>query len=143
MRILVAVDGTEGADAALAFAIDLCKQIGASLEVLTVKPAPPAPPIGYTQQLPEVDEPEGAENISMAAAETADLAGVESRAHVGEGDPVEVIAATARTLGAGLIVVGTRGLRPLPAAVLGSVSRGLITHSDIPVTIVPTPGDDR
>jgi nucleotide-binding universal stress UspA family protein len=143
VRILVAVDGTEGADAALAFAIDVCKQIGAPLEVLTVKPEPPAPPIGYTQELPEVDEPEGAENIAMAAAETADLAGVESRAHVGEGTPAAVIVATAHALDAGLIVVGTRGLRSLPAALLGSVSRALITHSDIPVTIVPTPGDER
>lgn len=136
MRIMVAVDGSSSADAALEFAIGLCRRAHASLDVLTVKPDPPAPHVGYSPRVPEVEEPEGAETIALAAAEHADRAGVRSRAHVERGKPVEVIAATALALDADMIVVGTRGRHPIAVALLGSVSEGLLRHCRIPLTLV-------
>jgi nucleotide-binding universal stress UspA family protein len=43
----------------------------------------------------------------------------------------------AETLGADLIVVGSRGLGGVKAAVQGSVSRSVLQHSDRPVLVVP------
>jgi nucleotide-binding universal stress UspA family protein len=46
------------------------------------------------------------------------------------------VLAVAREHEATTIVVGSRGLSGLKAAVLGSVSSGLLTHSEVPVLLV-------
>jgi nucleotide-binding universal stress UspA family protein len=141
MRVMVAVDGSRSADAALGFAISLCRKTHAHLEVLTVKPDPVKPRIGYSPKIPEVEAPEGAETIALTAAEKADRAGVQSHAHVDRGDPAEVIATTARALEVDLIVAGTRGRHPIVGVLLGSVSEGVLRQSRIPLTLVH-PVDD-
>ena len=83
----------------------------------------------------EVESELGAEHIAQTAADEARAAGVRAKAHVQHGDPAESIAAAGVELGADLIVVGTRGLGPVSAALLGSVSHGLIKQSRIPVTV--------
>lgn len=134
-RVLVATDGSPSADAALAFAIDLCRACGATLHVISVTP-PPAPRVGWTSRAPEVDAPLGPENIALAAAETAEQAGVASRAHVEHGDPAKVIARVSSEHRADLIVAGSRGHGPITGALLGSVSQGVLQRARVPVTIV-------
>jgi nucleotide-binding universal stress UspA family protein len=63
--------------------------------------------------------------------------GVNVELAVEEGDPVQVLAAVARERAAALVVTGTRGRNPLSAALLGSVSAGLIRAVDRPVALVP------
>jgi nucleotide-binding universal stress UspA family protein len=53
------------------------------------------------------------------------------------GDAVPVLAAIAREEAAALIVTGTRGRNALSAALLGSVSAGLIRTAGRPVALVP------
>jgi nucleotide-binding universal stress UspA family protein len=141
MKILVAVDGSKSADAALAFAIALCRRTHAPLDVLAVRPYPPGPHPGYSPTVPAVEVPEGAETIALAAAEKADRAGVRSRAHVERGNPARVIAETATALDVDLIVAGTRGRHPIVEAVLGSVAEGVLRHTRIPVTLVHAVAD--
>jgi nucleotide-binding universal stress UspA family protein len=62
--------------------------------------------------------------------------GVEVTAHVLRGDPAEAIAEFAKSNGADLIVIGSRGLGAVSSALYGAVSMSLIRRSDIPVTVI-------
>jgi len=53
------------------------------------------------------------------------------------------VAAAARTHGASVIAVGTRGLGAARSVLLGSVSSGLVQNAELPVLVVPgAPGSD-
>ena len=135
-NILIATDGSEPASQALEVAIDLAKETGAALHVLSVRPPRLAGRGGAGPAILEVEELHGPEHIADAAAQVARSAGVEATAHAAHGDIVDSIAGTATTLGADLLVVGSRGMGPLSGAVLGSVSHALVRRSPVPVTIV-------
>jgi nucleotide-binding universal stress UspA family protein len=141
--ILLATDGSDDASEALEFAERLCRELGAQLEVLTVKPAPILGRAGASPPILEVEEPGGAEHIAAAAADEAVAVGVPARSHVAHGDPAEMIVTAGDALGAELIVVGSRGLGAVAGSLLGSVSHELIKRSHIPVTIVPHHVHDR
>ncbi|KAK2174066.1 hypothetical protein NP493_831g01026 [Ridgeia piscesae] len=53
------------------------------------------------------------------------------------GRPGHSIVTQAKTLNASMIVMGTRGMGFLQRAMLGSVSNYVISHTSVPVTIVP------
>ena len=134
--ILIATDGSEAAGDALDVAIDIAKQTGAALQVLSVRPPVPAGRAGAGPAMIEVEEPTGAEHVAEAAAARAREAGVDATAHTAHGDVVDSIADAATMFGADLLVVGSRGHGPLSGAVLGSVSHALVRRSPVPVTIV-------
>ena len=67
--ILVAIDGSDSAAEALDFAIELCKETGAALEVLSVKPKPLVGRGGGGLPVLEVEAVQGAEHIAQTAAE--------------------------------------------------------------------------
>lgn len=135
-NILIATDGSEPANQALEVAIELAKETGAALHVLSVRPPRVAGRGGAGPAILEVEEPHGPEHIADAAAQVARLAGVEATPHAAHGDVVDSIAGTATALGADLLVVGSRGMGPISGAVLGSVSHALVRRSPVPVTIV-------
>jgi nucleotide-binding universal stress UspA family protein len=132
--ILIATDGSVPADEAVDVAIELARDTGAVLEVLSVRP----PRLSARGGAPvvEVEEFEGPEHIANAAAERARAAGVSATPHAAHGDVVACIADAAVTLKADLLVVGSRGLGALSGAMLGSVSHALVRRSAVPVTIV-------
>lgn len=134
--IMIATDGSEAAGDALAVAIDIAKQTGAKLQVLSVKPPMPAGRGGAGPAILEVEEREGAEHISETAATQARAAGVDATAHAAHGDVVDTIAEAATKFDVDLLVVGSRGHGPLTGAILGSVSHALVGRSPVPVTIV-------
>jgi nucleotide-binding universal stress UspA family protein len=134
--ILVATDGSEPAEQALDVAIDLARETGAALQVLSVRQPRPAGRAGSGPAVSETEEAHGAEHIAERAAERARQAGVDATAHAGHGDVVDAIADAATSLGADLLVVGSRGLGPVAGAVLGSVSHALVHRSPVPLTIV-------
>ena len=71
----------------------------------------------------------------------AHLANAEIRVVCGE--PGEVILAQAGQPGFDLVVMGTRGHGGLLGLMLGSVARQVVTHSSVPVLVVPLPeGED-
>ena len=73
---------------------------------------------------------------SEAAAARLRSAGLEATAEVREGDPAQQIIAGAAQLGAGLIVVGTRGHTGLRRLLLGSVARKVLLHAPCSVLVV-------
>jgi nucleotide-binding universal stress UspA family protein len=133
--ILLATDGSPSAAHALQFAIELCRETGARLYVLTVR---------TLKQHGDRDAPFGdqmdiqpvIEEIAADAARVARLVGVEAEPCTAYGSPAPMIAATGDDLEADLIVVGSHGRGDLASGVLGSVSRGLLGSTRIPVTVV-------
>ena len=138
--ILIATDGSENADQAVDVAIDLARQTGAALQVLSVRPQRAAGRAGSGPATLEVEERDGPEHIAEAAAVRAREAGVAATPHHARGDVVSSIAEAASSLGADLVVVGSRGHGPISGAVLGSVSHGLVSRSPVPLTIVRQTG---
>lgn len=59
------------------------------------------------------------------------------------GRPASVVLDEARAWSADLIVVGTRGLGPFSAALLGSVSDEIVDHATCPVLVVRRPSIER
>ena len=131
-NILIATDGSEPANQALQTAIELAKQTGAALHVISVRPPRLAGRAGAGEPILEVEELHGPEHIADAAAQVARAAGVEATPHAAHGDVVDCIASAATTVGADLLVVGSRGLGPISSAVLGSVSHALVRKSPVP-----------
>ena len=74
----------------------------------------------------EVEEHDGPEHIAEAAAARAREAGVAATPHQPTATSSTCIAEAATSLGADLLVVGSRGHGPLSGAVLGSVSHALV-----------------
>ncbi len=134
--ILIATDGSESAEQALEVAIELAREMGASLHVVSVRPPLPVGHTGPSPAVLEVDEEHGAERIAAAAAERAREAGVQATPHVARGPVVDNIVSAVHELGADLLVVGSRGHGAIAGVMLGSVSHALIRQSPVPVTIV-------
>jgi nucleotide-binding universal stress UspA family protein len=137
-RILVAVDGSAHADAALAQAIDLAQREHAQLTVMTA--VTPIPPTSYATP--------GAAMAGLREAVQADAEAIvrAARDRVPDDLPVRTVlteqpvrTALIREIGKGdhdLVVMGSRGRGALRSALLGSVSHYVLQHSPVPVLIV-------
>ncbi|XP_039784218.1 universal stress protein YxiE-like isoform X1 [Panicum virgatum] len=67
---------------------------------------------------------------------------VSAEAVVVEGEPREALCRAAADMGAGLLVVGSRGLGAIKRAFLGSVSDYCAHHASCPIIVVKPPRDD-
>ena len=65
-----------------------------------------------------------------------ELLGAVVQAHLKIGGPVEEIVALAEETGAGLILLGSRGLGGVGRALMGSVSEFVARHAHCPVLVV-------
>jgi len=72
--------------------------------------------------------------LGSALRIAADL-GVEADTEILEGDPATQIIQLAQYRDVDLIVLGSRNRGPVVAALLGSVSKDVVTHADRPVLI--------
>lgn len=142
-RIVVGVDGSDGARAALAWALDEARLRRASVDLVHAwhAPAPVVP--GPYGAAPAVDD-EMADSARVAAEkvlehqlQAADTAGVEVEPLLPSASASDALIDIAR--GADLLVVGTRGRGGFAGLLLGSVSQQISHHAPCPVVIVPTP----
>lgn len=148
MQFVVAVDGSEESERALAHAIDLGEPAGASITaVYVVDPevhAEPttAPPtdISDAEDRFVIEDVEDAEERGQHVLEEAVRFAEEYGSNVGTellyGTPVEEIASYAEEVEADDVFVGRRGLSKRAERVLGSTSKGLVERSTVPVTVV-------
>ncbi|MBL0899850.1 MAG: universal stress protein [Reyranella sp.] len=136
--ILVAVDGSEYSDRATRHALDLIA-VGAALELhlLNVQPSLGGAVAAFVskEQIDAHHREEGEKGLASAVA-LAKKASVPAKTHIGVGRQGEVVADFARKLGAGLVVLGTRGHTGLAGVLLGSVAQDVIAHAEVPVTLV-------
>jgi nucleotide-binding universal stress UspA family protein len=134
-HLLIATDGSESADEALDFAIEIARDAGATLHVLSVRPPQRSP---YDEgRLRAVEELGGPRLIADTAAARARSAGVEAAADIAHGDVVTSIVDAASTLDVDLVVVGSRGHSLSEGSrALGGVAQALVRNSPVPVTVV-------
>lgn len=134
--ILVAVDGSADADAALRHAAALARDQHAKLILLTVMPAPPPQVANPGALLPSPGETaEAYAAILRDAADTlpSDI-GVQTRLR--RGRPARRILETAWECSCDLIVMGFHGHGRLHHALIGSVSDSVLRASRVPVLLM-------
>jgi nucleotide-binding universal stress UspA family protein len=135
-RILVAIDGSQGAQRALTKALEIAHLTGASLTALAVEGPLPA----YAATIGEVDEVRQQKDSFFArvaddARHQADAMGVAIDVDLRPGHAAELITTYAREHGADLIVVGHKG-HFLGDYLLGSTADRVAHHAHCPVMIV-------
>jgi nucleotide-binding universal stress UspA family protein len=144
-RILLATDGSEEADLAAATATDLAKGTGSELHVVCVGHMPRVFYESPAAFMLDVDLHSRMEEDAERAARTTleeqvrklkEAGGEVAEAHARVGHPDTEIVGLAGRLGAGLIVVGSRGLGSLKRALMGSVSDSVVRHAPCPVLVV-------
>ena len=144
-KILVPTDGSNAAQKAAKYAVDLAKKLKATIIILSVIDQRPyvsqtVPAAKTTLHIIEPIEDylrEAAEAYAGEIKKLCDKGGVRSKTVITSGHPVEDIVKQATKTKADLIVMGSHGKSALAAAVLGSVTYGVI-HKDskIPVMVV-------
>jgi len=137
-RILIATDGSDGARTAVDEGIALAYEVGADVVFVTVRHDTPLLGDEIYQRRLTTQLAHAREALDEAGSE-AERYGVPCQTDILEGDPARCIAEAARFHGADLVVVGSRGHGGLMSAVLGSVSRQLLTESPVPVMVVRAP----
>ena len=136
--ILVAVDGSDTSDRAVGHALDLIAAgLAAELHLLNVQPNLGGAISTFVskEQIDSHHREEGQKALASAVA-LAKKAGVDAKVHIGVGRQGEVASDFVHKLGAGLVVLGTRGHTGLAGVLLGSVAQDVIAHVKVPVTLV-------
>jgi len=136
--ILVAVDGSEGSDRAVQHALDMVATgCAAELHLLNVQPSVGGAVSTFVsrEQIDSYHREEGEKALASAVA-MAQKASVPAKTHVGVGRQGEIVADFARKIGAGLVVLGTRGHTGLAGVLMGSVAQDVVAYSKVPVTLV-------
>ncbi len=139
-RIVVGVEGSGGAKAALRWAIIEAGYRNACVEVVTAYSntyVPASPDFNYVPLDPldleaEVTKMQGAV-VDEVLAQVGDC-GVEIRRVVVRGRAADTLIKAAE--GADMLVVGSRGRGGFRGLLLGSVSQSIAHHGDCPVVIV-------
>lgn len=143
MKLLIAVDGSEGALAAVNHAVAL-SEAGLRADWVLATALTPASVADLVlapdaEVLAPATPPAPAPALTAAAA-LLKTAGIAFEHAVGIGPAAVVVLEIAAQRGCDAIVVGARGHGAWRGALLGSVSQALLHHSPLPVTVVKARG---
>ena len=151
-RILLATDGSENVTPATGVAVQLSKATGSELHLVYVGEDAYSATLIY----PETTEPGGVERedpvlleqlqrqfeqmsrrvLETEAEKVREAGGAVTQTHLRVGKAAAEIVELAEELGAGLVVVGSRGLGGIRRALMGSVSDSVVRHAHCPVLVV-------
>lgn len=142
--LVVGVDGSPAAQAALRWAVTDARRRGCPVEAVSAWHPDygvmigPLPAEVFAEVTPQA--------LRAAAEKVLDRAvqgfeGVEIRQRVVEGDPKTVLAKASQD--AELLVVGNRGHSAFVEAILGSVSAYCVRHASCPVVVIREPKIER
>jgi nucleotide-binding universal stress UspA family protein len=149
-KILLATDGSEEAELAARTAADLAEKTGSELHVVHVFGIAPVGPPVYPEatDLQGVEREAEAEGLQRTSEQRArevleaeveklrSAGGMVAQAHLLEGRVAPEVVALAEEIGAGLIVMGSRGRGGIRRALMGSVSDSVVRHAHCPVLVV-------
>jgi nucleotide-binding universal stress UspA family protein len=131
-RVIVGLDDSGAAQAALTHAVDLAEELDAGIEaVIAVQPPVYWSEVDVLAPLADVQE----RALARARDQVAQVpAGSRVSVLAAEGHPGAVLAE--RSAGAALRVVGSRSRSRLPGMLLGSVALYCVVHAQCPVMVV-------
>jgi nucleotide-binding universal stress UspA family protein len=135
LRLVVAVDGSDGAARAVRLVADLAPRLGA--EVLVVHALGLLTQAADGAPMPAQTHRSEAQAMLEQWADPLAEAGVDFRCEVVDGNPVDSVLRAASDADAAMIVVGKRADVGLPGLQLGSTSAQLVQHAHLPVIVVP------
>ena len=140
-KILVPVDGSDTAIAAISRAVALARAFDASVTAVSVIDPYPFTGVGTDLAYGQEQYLAAANNEASAALDIATRAatglGFDMETVVVEGHAIHRgIVETAESIGADLIVMGSHGRRGLEKLVLGSVTQRVLGDATIPVMVV-------
>ncbi|MDR5657600.1 universal stress protein [Halodesulfurarchaeum sp. HSR-GB] len=137
-KILVPVDGSEHADAALAYAIERFSD--AEITALHVVDLPQgyfAATAGDPEEIPSVEHrKEEAKELLEAVEAEAEQFGGHVDTDIATGDPADEILEYASAHDFDEIVIGSRGISGVGRIVFGSVAEKVVRRAEIPVVVV-------
>ncbi len=151
-KILLASDGSETGTHAMEVAVEFCEQTGSELHLVYVGEDAYSATLVY----PETADPEWVERedpvliaqlqrqfeqmsrrvLDTEAHKVREARGAVTQAHLRMGKVATEIVDLAEELGAGLVVLGSRGLGGIRRALMGSVSDSVVRHAHCPVLVV-------
>jgi nucleotide-binding universal stress UspA family protein len=151
-KILLASDGSETGTHAMEVAVEFCEQTGSELHLVYVGEDAYSATLVY----PEAADPEWVERegpvltgqlqqqfeqmsrrvLDTQAEKVREAGGTIAQAHLRMGEAATEIVDLAEELGAGLVVLGSRGLGGVRRALMGSVSDSVVRHAHCPVLVV-------
>jgi nucleotide-binding universal stress UspA family protein len=142
-QILVPVDFSEYSQAALHYAAELARPLGAEVDVLHVSEAPIFVPYGSTIDA-GVSDPSlidmflrrSEQALREFVADAAKRGDVVRGSRTEMGSPAQAITDFAKTNGYDLIVIGTHGRSGISRALLGSVAERVVRLARCPVLSV-------
>jgi nucleotide-binding universal stress UspA family protein len=142
--IVVGTDGSETATSAVKQAVDLAKQIGAKLELVSAyEPVSDQRLREERTEVPDdlqwmVNPREDVDSTLNEAADVAKEAGVDVEVYARQGDPADAILDVAEEQKADLIIVGNKGMTGAKRFLLGSVPNKVSHHAPCSVLIIRT-----
>ncbi len=137
-KILLATDGSTGAELAAETASELAKRTGSELHVLYVLSLPidTQDPSSFEPEVRRLMEERTRATLKELVVGIEASGGKVAGSHLGIGRPDAEIVEKAEGVGAGLIVMGSRGYGPIRQALIGSVSDSVVRHAHCPVMVV-------
>ncbi len=134
-KILLAIDGSESAEAAAKAASELAQKTDSELHVMHVD-------IDVPNFMADVEiDPD---RISQAARDLVqaqvrrieDAGGFVTESHLRAGNEAEEIVILSESQNVGLVVIGSRGQSNWKRAVMGNVAEDVVRHAHCPVMVV-------
>ncbi len=139
-HILIATDGSEHANKAVPYGLELAKLTGANVTALTVRPhlddfVAEGVVITVTNEEREAFKEEVDHHLDFTR-KAAREAGIDlETVQVESGEPWKAIVDAAEQGKCDLIVMSSHGRRGLSALIFGSETQGVLTHCKIPVLV--------
>lgn len=137
-KILLATDGSEEAELATRTAIDLATSTSSELHVLYVgRPyiVEAGEEMLHSQYEQLKQEWQGVLDEQVNRIDAGGATVTQAHLRIGHREDEEIVA-VAEEVGAGLIVMGSRGLGGIRRALMGSVSDSVVRHAHCPVLVV-------
>ena len=137
-RILLATDGSPDADRATEAASDLTKRAEAELHVVHIWHDVP----GFAHDFVKRElKRQGQEILDEQVEKIRSTGAVVAEAHLRGGRTSNEVIALSEEIGAGLLIVGSRGLGTVQRILMGSQSEEIVHHARVPVLVLRA-GDD-
>ena len=136
-KVLIAVDGSAASDGAVRVGLEVAEGEGADVVFVHAYPPVDLLPGVYGTTAAAVHTPNADDSAPLVAAlAIAEAHDVAATAELLVGDPAAEIVTYADSIGADLIVIGSRGLGAIGRMLLGNVSRAVLRESRRPVLVV-------
>jgi nucleotide-binding universal stress UspA family protein len=138
-RVLVPLDGSALAEIALARAVDLARETGATVDLVRAAEAHTLPGLDPIEaQIAVVKEAEA--YLQQVKARLAKEGVQKVEASVWYGSPTFAIVEAARRRRADLIVMTTHGRSGLGRLIMGSVAESVLRATETPILLLRAPG---